>query len=107
MFLALKVAIASKLLVERYRSAWQKSITFFTAHFAESSLRGELVAGRARLSTADRGAESQLQLTELKEQRVAQRGRRVQARKSELENSPGPAILLDMNYREAISFFAN
>ena len=39
-FLALKVA--SKLLLERFRSAWQKSITFFAAHLAESSLRGVL-----------------------------------------------------------------
>ena len=52
--------------------------------------------GRDRLRTAVRGASSQLQLTEPKEQRVAQRGLCAQAWKSELESSPGPAILLDL-----------
>ena len=45
------------------------------------SLSGELTTGRARLRTAVRGAASQLQLqlTEQKEQRVAQRGLCAQA----------------------------
>ena len=38
----------------------------------------------------------QLELTEPKAKHVAQRGLRVQAQKSELKSSPGPAILLDM-----------
>ena len=68
------------------------------ARYGKSSLREELATGRARLRTADGGAAyaSQVQLTEPKEQRVAQRGLRAQARKSELKSSPGPAILLDM-----------
>ena len=60
------------------------------------SLSRELATGRARLRTAVRGAVSQLQLTEPKEQRVAQRGLCVQVWKSELKSSPVPAILLDM-----------
>ena len=38
--------------------------------------------------TADRGAASQLQLTELTEQRVAKRGIRAQVRKSDMKSSP-------------------
>ena len=67
-------------------------------HVLRCSLSGELVTGRACLRTADEGAAcvTQLQLTELKEQRVAQRELRSQARKSELKSSPEFAILLDM-----------
>ena len=65
-------------------------------HVLRCLLRRELITGRARLRTADRGAASQLQLTELKEQLVAQRGLRAQARKLELKSLPGPAVLLDM-----------
>ena len=46
--------------------------------------------GRARLRTANRGAASQLQLTEQKKQHVAQRGLRAQARKLELKVYLGP-----------------
>ena len=35
----------AKLLLDRFRSAWQKSITFFAARLAESSLRGKLDCG--------------------------------------------------------------
>ena len=35
----------AKLLLERFRSAQQKAITFFAAHLAESSLREELACG--------------------------------------------------------------
>ena len=35
----------AKLLLERFRSAQQKAITFFAAHLAESSLRKELACG--------------------------------------------------------------
>ena len=62
-------------------------------HVFRCSLSGELATGRARLRTAIQGAASELQLTELKEQR----GLRAQARKSELKSLSGPAILLDMS----------
>ena len=50
------------------------------------------------MRTADRGAAyaSQLQLTEPKEQHIAQRGLCVQARKSKLKSLLGPTILLNM-----------
>ena len=67
-------------------------------HVLRCSLSGELSTGRARLRIAVRGAASQLQLqlTEPKEQRVAQHRLCAQAWKSKLKSSPRPAILLDM-----------
>ena len=90
-FLALKVA----------NQAFTWNISICSAkinHVLRCSLSRELATGRACLRTAVRGAASHLhlQLTEPKEQRVAQRGLCAQAWKSELKSSPGPAILLDM-----------
>ena len=85
----------AKHLLERFRSARQKAITFFAAHLAESSLREEL-------ALADRWSSwyiaAATDWSKPKEQRVFQRGLRAQARKSELKSSPGPAILLDMRW---------
>ena len=69
-------------------------------HVSRCLHSGELATVGARLRTAIQGAASQLQLTELKEQRAAQRGLRAQARKSELKSSSGPAILLDMGHKK-------
>ena len=89
-FLALKVASQA--------FTWKNSICSAKInHVLHCSLSRELATGRARLRTTVRGAASQLQLTEPKEQRVAQRGLCAQAWKSELKSSPGPAILLDMS----------
>ena len=88
-FLALKEAIQA--------FTWKILVcTSRINHVLSCSFSGELATGRPRLRTADRGAASQLPVTEPKEQRVAQRRLRVQARKSELNSSPGPAIPLDM-----------
>ena len=88
-FLALKVASQG--------FTWKISICLAKINrVLHCSLSRELALGRARLRTAVWGAVSQLQLTEPKEQRVAQRGLCAQAWKSELKSSPGPAILLDM-----------
>ena len=88
-FLALKVASQAY--------TWKISICLAKIdHVFRCSLSGELTTKGARLRTAVRGAASQLQLTEPKEQRVAQRGLCAKAWKSELKSSPGPAILFDM-----------
>ena len=88
-FLALKIA----------SQAFTLKISICSAninHALRCWLHAELATGRACLWTADPGAASQLQLTEPKEQRVAQRRPRAQAGKSELKSLPGPAILLDV-----------
>ena len=61
-------------------------------HILRCSFSGELATGRARLRTAVQGAASQLQLqlTEPKEQRVAQRGLCAQAWKSSWKVRLGP-----------------
>ena len=86
-FLALNMYLA-KLLLERFRVARRKAITFFAAHFAESSLREELAADRWSSCCIAAATD----LSKQKEQRIF----RAWARKSELNSSPGPAILLDM-----------
>ena len=92
-FLALKVASQA--------FTWKISICSAKInHVFRCSLSRELATGRARLRTALRGAASQLQVTE--PERVAQGGLCVQAWKSELKSSPGPAILLDMAQDESL-----
>ena len=81
-FLALKVA--SQAFTQKISISWAK-----IDYVLPCSFRGELVARRARLRIADGGDASQLQLTERKEQGVAQRGLRAQAWKLELKSSPG------------------
>ena len=88
-FLALKVASQAY--------TWKISICSAKInHVLRNLLSGELATGRARLRTADVDATSQLQLTEPKEQHVAQCRLCAQVRMSELKSSPGPAKLLDM-----------
>ena len=88
-FLALKVASQA--------FTWKISICSAKInHVLRCSLSRELATGRAHLRTAVRGAALHLQLTEPKEQRVAQRGLCAQAWMSELKSSPGPSNLLDM-----------
>ena len=77
---------------------------FFAARLAESSLRRELPCA-SLIEVLHRSCSWQP-----KEQRVAQRGLRVQAWKSELISSPGPAILLNMRAEvmaERIKFQTN